>query len=199
MFFTDYPQWCPSQEQKQYAFKIYALREAIAQGFRHVLWMDSAFQPIASIEPLWAAIERDGWYIPPQLAEKLGRWCSDAALAKFGIDRAEAYRIPLVYSGLVGMDLDSEKGRAIWEGWQEMYELGSFDGPHKNIPGAPMTAWGNKWEGHVSDDPEVQGHRHDESALSFVLHRVGLVPQKRGYLTIEGDPRAFIGHHVRRG
>lgn len=195
MFWSDYPDGCPPQQEQMYAFKIFALAEAIKAGFRYVLWIDSAFQPIRSIAPLWAAIEQDGWYVPPQLAERLSRWCSDAALALFGIDRSTAAEIPLVYSGLVGLDMESKTGRAIWDGWEALYRAGSFNGPHRNLPGQPTEPWGQKWAGHCSDDPGVQGHRHDESALSYVLWKNGLTPVAKNFLTIE-SPDGFIGHHV---
>lgn len=37
-------------------------------------------------------------------------------------------------------------------------------------------ARGLKWAGHCANDPRCEGHRHDESALSFVLHEFGLKP-----------------------
>jgi hypothetical protein len=193
LFYRDYPEGCPRQNEQQYAFKIWAVNEAVRQGFRYILWMDSVFQPIGSLEPLWEVIDCEGWYVPPQLSEKLGRWCSDAALDIFGIDRAEAYKIPLVYSGLVGVDMWSRS--SILRDWTEMQRRGAFNGPHVNVPGSPMRPWGNKWEGHVSDNWEVQGHRHDESALSYILYSKGLTPVNMGFLTLESTA-GFIGHHV---
>lgn len=193
LFYDDYPDGCPKQEERQYAFKIYALREAIAAGFRHILWLDSAFQPIASIEPLWREIREAGWYVPPQYAFMLGEWCSDEALAVLRIDRETAWTIPLVFSGLVGFDLQHPLGAALWRGWEDTYERGAFDGNH--FAHEKQERWGQKFAGPVSDDPRVRGHRHDESALSWVLWSLGLTPVSKGFLTLE-SPEGFIGHLV---
>lgn len=199
LFYDDYPAGCPTQEQSQYAFKIFALERAIREGFRYVLWMDAAFSPVASIEPLWKEIERAGWYVPPQGNEMLDRWCSDDALGIFNIDRAKAGIIPLVYSGLVGLDMQTASfiGTRVWREWERLYSWGTFDGCHVNLPGQPRQPWGQKWQGHVSHDPKVQGHRHDESALSYVLWSLGLVPKSLGFLTLESEA-GFIGHHMER-
>jgi len=174
LWYESLPANCPPHEESQYAFKIYALLRAV-EGFQYILWMDATFQPTASIEPLWERIRADGWYVAAQGAE-LGNWVSDAALNLFGISRDAAMEIPLVYSGLVGLDLRHSLGNEIWRRWKEWHDAGAFNGPHRNLPGAPMAVWGEKWTGHCSLDPRCEGHRHDEAALSFVLHSMGLKP-----------------------
>jgi hypothetical protein len=195
LFYSYYPKGCPPQEEQQYAFKIYALQRAIAAGFRHVLWMDATFQPVDSLEPLWERVKGRGWYVPPQQGAMLDRFCSDSALSIFGINRETAAKIPLVYSGIVGFDLHSVIGLRLWLGWQRLYDWGAFNGAHRNEPGMHRHAWGDKFAGHVSDDPSVEGHRHDEAALSYVLHSWGLLPEDLGFLTYE-TPNGFIDHHV---
>ena len=178
-----------------YAFKIYALRRAWEAAFGTITWIDSAFQPIASVEPLWAEVERAGWWIPAQGDASLGHWTSDRALEIFGITRDVAMDIPLCYSGLVSILCRTAIGKEIWRLWQDLYNRGAFDGPHQNIIGGQTRAWGNKITGECSKDPRCQGHRHDESALSFVLYKLGLKPSKLPFLTLESE-QGFIGHHV---
>jgi len=78
LFYYGYPDGCPTQQEKMYAFKIYALRRAWDAAFGTITWMDSAFQPIASVEPLWAEVERAGWWIPAQGDANLGNWTSES-------------------------------------------------------------------------------------------------------------------------
>lgn len=195
LFYRDYPTGCPTQRESQYAFKIFAMKRAIVAGFRYVLWMDSCFQPLRSIEPLWEEILEHGWYVPRQQDAMLGNWSSDYFLQRTGTERSVAMQIPLVYSGLVGLDMNNRTARDLWESWYRFWERGLFNGPHRNVPGGVMKPWGLKYEGHCSDDPTVQGHRHDESALSLILHQWGLRPTTRGFLTLE-SPDGFIGHKV---
>jgi hypothetical protein len=195
LLYSDYPDGCPEHHDRQYAFKIYAMREAIKAGFRFVLWMDCAFIPRAPIEPVWNRIREYGWYVPRQGDSFLGTWISDSALAFCGIDRKTADAIPLAFSGLVGLDMGNDTARTIWAEWQRHYEAGVFNGPHRNIPGAPMEPWGHKTSGHVSDDPKVEGHRHDEASLSFILWQNHLEPARAGFITFE-SPDAIIGHQI---
>jgi hypothetical protein len=207
LYYSDYPDGCPTQKDRQYAFKIYAIDAAIKAGFRYILWIDSSLAPIYRIDPLWHAIARDGWYVPPQfngithgrewrrwestVHATLSEWCSDAALSVFGISRTDAKAIPLVMTGLLGLDMGNPLGRRIWQSHRALYDAGVFDGPHNNWPGMAARAVGRKLSGHVSHDKAVLGHRHDETSMSFILHGLGLVPRKRGFLTLE-DETGFI-------
>lgn len=212
LYYPDYPDGCPTQAEHQYAFKIYALSEAIRAGFRYILWIDSSLAPIAPISPLWSLISKEGWYAAPQfngitvgqpwrhwetnIEATLAEWCSDRVLNIFGVTREEAKLIPLVLTGLVGFDMGNPLSVQIWKSHQAFYHLGVFDGPHVNRPGQPITPVGRKFSGHVSDDPSVIGHRQDETSMSFVLYALGLKAIKRGYLTLEVES-GFIGQFIR--
>ena len=80
LWYDDYPIGCQPHREDPYAFKILALQRAITAGFRYILWMDTSFQPVASIENVWQSIEKDGWYIPRQGDALLGTWSTDEAL-----------------------------------------------------------------------------------------------------------------------
>ena len=193
-FWRDYPSGCPTHAERQYAFKIFAIREAIAKygNDATILWMDSTFIPLRSIEPLWEHIETHGWYALLQGGAKVGEWATDRSLELMELDRETAMQIPLCLSGLVGLNLAHETGRMLWDGWQHRYEAGAFDGAHINKPGESFTVVGNKFSGHCSDDPRVHGHRHDETALSVALWRLGLAPSSNDFTTVYSAD-GFIG------
>lgn len=195
LWYDDLPDGCPSHRESQYAFKIHAMQRAISAGFRHILWMDTAFQPVAPIEAVWQKIANFGWHVVDQ-GDKLGRWATDRALELYPMARNAAMEVPLVYSGIVGLDVRSPAGRAIWTAWRSLCEVGAFIGPHFNVPG--QEEWqevGSKWKAHCSYDPRCVGHRHDEAALSFVLHALGYKPDL-GWLTIQHGEHGLIGHCV---
>jgi hypothetical protein len=190
LFFDVLPAGCVPHERRPYKFKLAALERPISAGFRYVVWMDSTFQPVDSIEPLWEHIAEHGWYCARQGDAKLGEWTTDAALDRFCLNRDAAMNIPLVYSGLVGFDMMSDPGKQIWQSWRGLETLGVFAGAHENIPHAPFGNHGLKWVGHCSADPRCKGHRHDESALSFILSLLKLTPVDEDFAGLG------IGRHV---
>jgi hypothetical protein len=196
LLYEELPAGCPPQAIANYAFKIFALDRAIAAGFRFVLWLDAAFAPVGSLDRLWAYVERNGWYIPPQADSVLGEWSSDSALDLLGMTRDKAMTIPLVFSGVVALDMQSVAAQQIYDRWKWTQVIGSWNGPHKNEPGVAPHAWGQKTAGHCSDSPTVYGHRHDESALSWVLHSLNHTPVFTGFISQEDPAGCIIAHHV---
>ena len=153
MFFDVLPTGAWPHIEDPYGFKIHALKRAVDTGYQNVLWMDATCQPVESIEPLWEHLKEFGFYVVKQEDAMLGNWVSDHALGIFGIDRDQAMEIPLVYTGLVGLNMQTPQGVDIWSEWLHLYKKGAFVGPHFNEPG-----YG------------------DESAMSFVLWKLGLKP-----------------------
>lgn len=187
MFWRELPAGCPPHAEQMYGFKIHAMRSAIQAGYEEILWIDSTFIPIASMASLWLEIETRGWYAPIQGDARLGRWTHDRLLRHYGMTRAEAMLAPLCLSGLVGISLQTAAGRRVFHRWEAAFEAGLFNGAHRNTPAIPgLQVWGAKWEGHVSDDPDVEGHRHDEAALSAILYAEGMRPRPGTIFECEG-------------
>jgi hypothetical protein len=177
LFFTGYPDRCPKHADQNYAFKVWAIDAVVQQGYRQILWIDCRCRPVRAFDPVWQCIERTGYYLGQQGDSVLGDWTSDAALEIFGINRETARTIPLLRGGVVGLNLDTEVGTGIWEIYKAMCAAGALNGAHLNTPGLGWGDWGGgKWKGHVSSDPAVGGHRHDESVLSFAVWKLGLSP-----------------------
>ena len=98
--------------------------------------------------------------------------------------------IPLVYTGLIGLDMQCDAGKEIWYQWDRLYKRGAFKGAHENAPLYPWEDHGAKWRGHCSMDKRCEGHRHDESAMSFVLWKLGLKPME--------NPKGLTAHGIER-
>lgn len=190
MFFDVLPAGCPPHEKMPYAFKIEAMRRAVDAGFENLLWMDATCQPTGSIEEIWSLIQEHEYYIVKQEDARLGTWTNDLSLEIYGITRDEAMDIPLVYTGLIGLKPAGDVGSQIWNAWDELYKRGAFFGAHENIPVYPWEEHGAKWRGHCSMDKRCEGHRHDESAMSFVLWKLGLKPME--------NPKGLTTHGIER-
>ena len=157
------PPGSPSHQRVPYAFKPYAFRFAQRAGYELVLWLDAALTAIKPLGPIFARIESEGYFFPLNGAWITGQWCSDLALAKFGKTRAEAMQYPHIMACCLGLNLAHPLGRAFLDAWQEKADDGaSFPGP-----------WDNK-NGAASSDPRVLGHRHDQTAASFVAYDLGM-------------------------
>jgi hypothetical protein len=162
------PPASPAHEDVPYAFKAYALLQA-SLGANVLLWMDSSIYPIRSLEPLWDFIENHGFWFSENLpqgrsdlpAYNCGQWCCDSALPALGITREDAFGIPQVIATSFGLDLRLKESSVLLEHFVQSAAMRTaFQGPWSN---------GN---GEASPDPRVLGHRHDQTVLSVLAHRM---------------------------
>jgi hypothetical protein len=151
----------PPHIASPYAFKPFALREAVARGYELVIWADASVWAIRDIQPMFAHLERYGWMFFFNCAA--GTWTSDACLRSFGIDRDRAMSIPMLMGICMGWNMREPKCREFLRVWLEKAVDGS------TFPGS--------WTNHhheVSRDPRVLGHRHDQSAASLIAWQLGM-------------------------
>lgn len=132
-------------------------------------------KPIRSLEPIWQRIERDGYWVSSSGNWSNWQWTAESAYPLLGITEEENKSIAHVASGAFGMDLRTEIGRNILSEFYRLAQNGSFHGPWRN------------YEGEAHSSREVEGHRHDQTALSVIAHRLGCV------LTKFPDPMAYAG------
>jgi len=155
------PPGSPTHEDVPYAFKVHALECVAQKGFTSLLWVDASVWFIRSPDVVFDEVEREGHYVAAVVGgHKAGEWCSDDALAKLDATREELMHYPLVYGGFFGVEVSKRTS-----GWAILYQLGkrardgSFRGP---------------WGPGTSTDPRVKGHRHDQTALSVIVDRLGM-------------------------
>lgn len=161
-YFFDLPTGCPDIP---YAFKPYAIMQARERGYDTILWCDSSVAPIRSLDPLWTLIEQQGYWFSDNWNWNCGQWTSDEALTLLGITREEAFTIPHLCATAFGLDFKHRFGREFFSQWLKL--LPAFKGP-----------WTNE-NGEASSDKRVLGHRHDQTALSVIVHRMGLNVSKQ--------------------
>jgi hypothetical protein len=161
-----YPEGSPTSDEAFCAFKPFCFAEAKAQGYRLVLWLDAGVRIRASLDPLFASIERKGYLFFPE-QHSVGEYCKDDALVPLGITRDESFTIPSCRSTVIGLDFATPRAAEFLRQWKERAGDGvSFPGPKwSGVNGWPRTA---------SQDPRVKGHRHDQTAASVIAHRLGM-------------------------
>ena len=94
----------------------------------------------------------DGWNV--------GQWCADHALAPLGITREESFAIPLLWSNAFGFNFDRPEAVDVFDEFERLaLRTNAFRGPWRND------------DKSASADLRVLGHRHDQTALSVLVHR----------------------------
>lgn len=152
----------PLHADNPYAFKIYAIKHAIDQGYTSLLWLDSSCFAIKKVSPIFDEIETNG-YIMQEAGHFAGTWTNDSTLEYFGVTRDEAMEMPCYgNAGFLGLNMLSDIGRVFFTNWKLAMESGCFKG-----------AWTN---GHHSEsyDDRCLGHRHDLSCGSIIANQLGM-------------------------
>lgn len=169
-----WPTHSPSHSQVPYAFKCYAIDEALQRGHDVILWADASIVPVKPLEPLWQLIETQGYWIANN-GWNTGQWCCDSALEPLGITREAAFGIPHPVAASFGLDFRHETARKFFRQWFDLAKDGrAFRGPWRND------------QGQASPDTRVLGHRHDQTCMGVIAHRLGMRLI---------DPPAWLAYH----
>lgn len=157
------PQW----DYTGYSAKPFALKAAMDAGADIGILMDASLYPIRPIRPMVDHIAEVGYYFCDN-GWTVGEWANDAILARYDLTREEALAWPDLSSYCVGLDFRREECRTALRMWCEDSTAGAFVGPHTNIGHQGRNV---EW---CSNDPRCRGHRHDQSSLSIIAHRLGM-------------------------
>ncbi len=136
-----------------YNIKPSALYEA-AKTHSQLLWLDCSCWVIKDLQPIWDMVDRQGYYFMNS-GFNCSNYCNDKSLKYFGLTRDEAQEIDMISSGCFALDLDNPKGKNIYDKLLQSAVDNIFD------------------NGTGSSDPRYIAHRHDQSALSIILHKLG--------------------------
>ena len=160
--FTEYPPGCPTHQQIPYGFKPWLMDQARRDGFDQVLWMDAACVPVRSLDGLFEELAIDG-AIFPYSPLRIWEWCSDACAKQMGISWNKLKGLcPSIWSCVIGLDFRHDAANEFLDQWLAYSCKGAFHG-----------AWSND-NGEVSADPEVKGHRQDQTVATILAFRLGL-------------------------
>lgn len=145
-----------------YSFKPMAMIKAYEKGYRQLLWLDASMLVIKDLEPIFALIEKDGYFFQDS-GWPNSRWTTPEAKEYFGTDEG-----PMLSSGVLGLDLDSEIGYKFFDLWTQAMRDGMFNG-----------AWDE--------------YRHDQSAASLIAYKLGMKLQTANtFFVYGGEGNEFI-------
>lgn len=183
------PPHSPSHAEAPYAFKLFAVREALRQGYSTLLWLDSPCVAAGPLDPVFDRIEKEGHcFVAGE--DRLGNWVSDECLEAFGLSRDAALTLKLMNGTFIGLDLSHARTRRWLEDMERFCADGLFRGAYlsEHAPAPIRARKPGKPVGPVSRDPRCWGHRHDESVGSCLAWRHGLALSPLGELFATGGP-----------
>lgn len=178
LFWTDeLPPNSKPMDDSLYGFKVYAIREAINQGYTKIIYLDSCAQVLKPIDSLLDLAIKQG-FVAQADSVKLFRYMSDEFLSYTGKINEDWY---LVGGSLYIFDIEHYKGCKIFNEWESLEHLGYF-GDRELVMN------------EVNDGVEKCGSRMDEMCMSWVMHSNGINP-------IKGDLDSLIlrTHFIKAG
>lgn len=157
-----FPPGSPTHDQVPYAFKSYAFDQAIAAGYRTLLWLDASCWAIKPLEPLFEEIEREGHCFSEE-GWWAGQWLKDEALTTLGVTRDQALAMPLLGGMFMGISLEHERSRTWMQEFKRIcQDQHTLVGPFRNVNGS------------VSPDTRCLGHVADQAIASVLAHQLGM-------------------------
>lgn len=173
-----WPEGCPSHDDLPYAFKIWMMRRAFDAGAGTVLWMDSSAVPRRSVAPLFEIAEREGAFVSDNYGWKNGQWATDAFLSVMGTTRDEQMAVPHCSALVFGVCVGHPKGAALFAEMERLARVPEVMAGARENGGRSCSA-----------DPRCLGHRHDQTLLSLLAHRMAVPLQ----------PNELYVHYGRKG
>jgi hypothetical protein len=167
-FANHLPPGSPTHEEVPYAFKAFALQDAVARGHSLLLWADACILPIQSVGPLFDRIYEQGYWISNN-GWINSEWTAESAYRDLGVSREENATIPHLSATTFGLNIYHPLGCRLLNEYIRLAKTRAFCGPWRNTPETPcgtVDALGRP----------VLGHRHDQSSLSLIAWRLGLKP-----------------------
>lgn len=157
LFFTDYPEGCPTHQVSPYEFKLHAIEKAFEID-DIVLWVDSSMYLAGDLSAIERIIKKDGYFFE-EAGHYVGRWTNQHARNYFNLTEQEATQGPggitMFSAGLLGLNLKSELAMEFFYNWKKSAVAGCFSGD-----------WSD--------------HRHDMTCASIIATRLGMKYQTGG-------------------
>jgi hypothetical protein len=153
------PEGSPTHQETPYAFKIYAIEQALRLGYKQVLWLDSSLYPIRPLDDIQKYINDNGWFMF-RTGYNLAQSVNDRTLEYARITRDEAETVTEYASGCVGLNFELPEAKELFNKWKQYMIDGQFKGSRSHD--------------NQSDDLRFLFHRQDQSCLSLSMYTNGI-------------------------
>lgn len=143
-----------------YNVKVDAFQHALNAGYTTIIWGDSSIFATRPLDRFLATVNEKGYWIG-QSGHNCAQTASDAQLQYFGVSRDWAESVPDCATGIFGVNMDFEQPRRFIRTWIQAAKDGAFAG--------------SRHHDGQSKDPRFKYARQDQSAMSLVLGKEGVV------------------------
>ena len=138
----------PRHDENPYAFKPYCFYEALKQGYKQVLWLDSSVWAVSNLQPIFDILQNEGYFMLDS-GFYIKDWINDGCLNYFNLKIEQLITHKLFLAGLFGLNCNHPKSREFLLKWKNAADSGAFIG-----------SW--------------QNHRHDMTCGSVIANKLGM-------------------------
>lgn len=149
-----FPPHSRTHHQSVYGFKVHAIIEAMNRGYEQVMWIDSAFYPITTLDPLWDIITDRGVFVLKD-SLLLAHHTFPRVMSYFGETYESLIEKQWTISGgsPYGFNFTKPIARKIFEEFYQAERDNTF---------------GTAEEISISSSGNYRGHRMDETVMGFI-------------------------------
>jgi hypothetical protein len=153
------PKGSPTHQENPYAFKIYAIKEAVRFSYKKIMWCDCSLYAVKNPLSLFHQ-NIFGFHTGFNVANT----ATDVVLNETGLTRDEAEMIPEIATGCIGLDFNTQIAKKAFNLWADYMKAGLF----KN----------SRYHSGQSKDKRFMFARQDQTMWSIALHKLGVsLPQ----------------------
>lgn len=153
-----YPPLSATHEEQPYAFKLYAIMEALRLDYERIVWLDTSMALAKDITPLFGIT---GVGVFHNLGHPLYKYISDEAMSILNVSENEVFNISQIWGGALFFDFSKQNANAVFLEICQAAEKGAFN------------EGGSIRDGFVA-------HRHDQAVMSVLVHgRCDMYPYGR--------------------
>lgn len=161
------PHFMPSHQKVPYGFKPWLFKMAFDCGYDQVLWCDSTIIIHKPLDLIWKLTEERGLFIGDNPGCPQRFFTSDDAMNTMGCpyEKLDDGMFWQIAACALAIDIRHQKARQIFGEWFDLCNDG-------------ITFLGRSG----SSRPEFRGHRHDQSAMSWLVEKHGIKKEPYGML-----------------
>lgn len=143
---------CWQHADNPYAFKPFAIQEAVDRGYKKILWADSSIRVVKDTSPLWDIAAEQGVVAFHNLGYDLKDWICDWAMYQLKLSEQELEPMKQIMACAILFDFGNPVTADIQAEWMK-------------------GATNNSFYYTESKRPNFRASRHDQSYLSVLLER----------------------------